>query len=307
MKLKISWEQFVNEVESYRNEANGLIAVTIPEDIEGVEAYAHSVRDWEGRFLSFWRDSIEFTVRYQEHSFPLREWKPEKSDLVHKNKVSEVAVKYKNRLGQHLKNLEFFMPLISVCDTLIRPNDAVLIESRSKMGIGETIELLLVKLNLIYNSRAYPIETVLNGNGVNTSRTEAYNLGRHLISTGWCKEGQSNPDWVQLTVEGRLRAEELMRAKQADYSKIPDDAEQLTDVLAEIRHKLDMIGCGQEILFDDLEELRELYGKLSKRSWGQLLKSKAVDWVAEKVVDKSVVSWIYDQLTKTELRLPSEL
>lgn len=54
------------------------------------------------------------------------------------------------------------------------------------------------------------------------------------------------------------------------------------------------MGYGQEILFNELEELKSLYPKLNKKNWSQILKGKLLDMAVEKIIDMSVVKLISD-------------
>lgn len=67
--------------------------------------------------------------------------------------------------------------------------------------------------------------------------------------------------------------------------------------------KLTKLGYGQEIVFDEINELRSLYTKLSKRSWSQLLKGKLVDLAVDKALSIEVVKSIYEHLTDSGMKL----
>ena len=72
----------------------------------------------------------------------------------------------------------------------------------------------------------------------------------------------------------------------------------------EILENLKKLGYGQEIIFDEIQELKELYGKLNKKNWGQVVKGKLVDLALAKLVENDTISYIYEKLTNHTLRLP---
>ncbi|WP_323027863.1 hypothetical protein [Gelidibacter japonicus] len=65
--------------------------------------------------------------------------------------------------------------------------------------------------------------------------------------------------------------------------------------------KIEGLGFGQQIIFDEFDELRDDIPHLSKKSFGQLLKSKLGDLVTAKAFDKALVSEIFKELTSQVL------
>jgi hypothetical protein len=58
----------------------------------------------------------------------------------------------------------------------------------------------------------------------------------------------------------------------------------LHNKLNEIIDKIDKQGFGQEILYDEIEDLKENFN-LGKKNWFQLLKGKILDLIVSKVID----------------------
>ena len=78
----------------------------------------------------------------------------------------------------------------------------------------------------------------------------------------------------------------------------------------EINNKIDKIiailekqNFGQEILFNELQELKELYPKLSKKNWGQVLKGKLIDLGFAQIINQEIAEKIFTELTNQVLRL----
>lgn len=69
----------------------------------------------------------------------------------------------------------------------------------------------------------------------------------------------------------------------------------LHNKLNEILEKLNRQDLGQEILFEEIESLKNHFG-LGKKTWFQLLKGKLVDVAIEKGIEITIVQQIYNAL-----------
>jgi hypothetical protein len=110
---------------------------------------------------------------------------------------------------------------------------------------------------------------------------------------------------ARITVSGQLYVEEHLSPYKEDYSNIPDDKAAIDDLIDQVKEKLSTISAGQEVLFNELEELRELYGKLSKKNWGELLKGKLFDLALDRIISKETFMFIFGALTGHDLKLLS--
>ena len=70
-----------------------------------------------------------------------------------------------------------------------------------------------------------------------------------------------------------------------------------------IIEKLTELGYGQNIIFDEFDELRNLYSKLPKKTWKQVLKGKLMDLALNKLISKETVVYVYKTLTDEILKL----
>lgn len=66
--------------------------------------------------------------------------------------------------------------------------------------------------------------------------------------------------------------------------------------LNDIIDKLHQQGLGQEIIFDEIESLKNHFN-LGKKTWFQLVKGKVIDLALEKTLDETIVKDIYSTLT----------
>lgn len=76
-----------------------------------------------------------------------------------------------------------------------------------------------------------------------------------------------------------------------------EEESNLHSKLNEIIDKLEKQGLGQEIIYEEIESLKNHFN-LGKRNWFQLLKGKVIDLTVEKVLDKTVVMGIYETLSE---------
>jgi hypothetical protein len=78
----------------------------------------------------------------------------------------------------------------------------------------------------------------------------------------------------------------------------------LQSTLNDIKSKLSELGFGQQIIFDELDELKE-HLNLGKKNWFQLLKGKLFDLSVSKVLEETVIKDIYESLSDGFENLPN--
>ena len=116
---------------------------------------------------------------------------------------------------------------------------------------------------------------------------------------------------VSITRMGR----ELLR-QYGSYSEfkekeqVKNSNEQNTEERAGLNSKMDEIlehlkkhGLGQEIIFDELQELKDLYSKVPKKNWQEMLTGKLVSLGLRKLLSLESMEFIYKELTNNQFRL----
>lgn len=81
-----------------------------------------------------------------------------------------------------------------------------------------------------------------------------------------------------------------------EYEFTSKEESELHNKLNDISDYLKELGFGQEIIFQELDELKNHFN-LGKKNWFQLLKGKVVDLTLKKIIDKTIVKEIYNQLS----------
>ena len=115
------------------------------------------------------------------------------------------------------------------------------------------------------------------------------------------KEKYSDTSIVHLTVKGTNYIDRKLTSKKKKSEQKASESS-LNEKIDEILERLNKLGLGQEIIYDDFEEMRALQEKLSKKSWSQLLKGKLFDLTVSKLLNKDTANFIYEFLTNERLK-----
>ncbi len=91
--------------------------------------------------------------------------------------------------------------------------------------------------------------------------------------------------------------------KKEDEFEISDRVN-LHNKLNGIIDNLTELGYGQEIIFNEIDELKEQFN-LGKKSWFQLMKCKLFDLTVSKTLEETIVKEIYETLSEGFENLPS--
>ncbi|WEK35524.1 MAG: hypothetical protein P0Y53_23790 [Candidatus Pseudobacter hemicellulosilyticus] len=95
---------------------------------------------------------------------------------------------------------------------------------------------------------------------------------------------------------------ELIKSRHISKKEVSDfsfnERDEINSKLDEILEQLKSQGIGQEIIFNEINELREHFD-LSKKNWIQLLKGKLYDMAFEAGIEIVVVKGIYNSLSES--------
>ncbi len=91
--------------------------------------------------------------------------------------------------------------------------------------------------------------------------------------------------------------ENQSRRDKEDAFSIQEKLDIMTK-LETFKEGIDEIKTGQEIIFNEIDSMKE-YFDLGKKSWTQLLKGKLFDLVTENVLEKAIAPGIYEILTES--------
>ncbi|WP_316848912.1 hypothetical protein [Pedobacter agri] len=167
-------------------------------------------------------------------------------------------------------------------------------------GIGEKSDFLLRKLHQVFGEETYSLQTIMRLNDIPFRSDEANEIAKDLGRRGYVNpyHQYSKKDEVQLSVKGANYIERKDKSRNKIKLKPELDAK-----FESIIEQLTKLGHGQEIIFDEITELKELQHKLSKKNWSQLLKGKLIDLAIDGVINKDTAIFIFEYLTNNQLKL----
>lgn len=310
IRLTNTWEEFSSKVQKYIDEANRL-RKQVPIDYEPIlndqseskNAKNNAILDrifneseqWHKKVLEFLDSSISGNdyFRMMFNSDDNDSWVLKVTDFGLLRNLSEKA-----------HSLDIVLNLLEVCDTIFEKKHSQILE-REKLNSEEILDFILSKLYDLYGDFEYPISILLVGNGIpvrtNNEHIEYYELlkKRKLVESF----GMTNVDNAKLTLKGKMYVENLRKKSSSDYSSVSNDKEKLFEKLDQILDQAEKANLGNEILNEEMAELKFAYEKLSKKNWGQLLKGKLVDLVIGQVINEDFAKRIFEEVANMPLYL----
>jgi hypothetical protein len=213
--------------------------------------------------------------------------------ILDRNENVSTIKKEKNRLARFCITLNKTIGYLSIIDSLADPAYVNNIDT-----VTEKNDFILTKLNKLFGDESYLISLILEYNCIKFRKDEpeelAYNLEKrgYLVRTDTLK----HPDKAKISVKGASYIERK-------HKRAPEKDTRLNLKIDEIIDHLVKLGYGQEIIFNEIEELRTLQNKLSKKSWKQLLKGKLLDLAIDNIISKDTAVSVYEYLTDNSFRL----
>ncbi|MFH6960638.1 hypothetical protein ACHRV1_24850 [Flavobacterium aquidurense] len=202
-----------------------------------------------------------------------------------------------------LRALKFNLKMLSASDAIIYPEKLKLI-TRSSYQTDDILELIVEKLYILYDTYYITLNAVLENNGIQLSRHgDDSDLAKILERKGLVDVLRQRQVQVRLTLDGKRYVERKQKAVKPNYAKVDENQEDFNKVIDEILLRLEKLGHGQEIIFDEINELRELHVTLNQKNFGQVVKGKLVDLGLSKLIDNDTLSYIYEKITKETLFL----
>lgn len=193
---------------------------------------------------------------------------------------------YKRPLHYQENYLKLTLTLLPVLDQ-VTGNESLI--DINQPNIEDIFYLALSKLLDLKDGSYYPLGVILEGNGVTLRReTELWEIAQELNKLGYIKIGQAED--VQITVKGELQLAKWERARKRTQKKKYNNS--VDDVIKELK----ILGLGQEILFEELEELKSFSVNMSKKNWRQMVKGKLVDLTLSKVISSDTAKFIFDKI-----------
>lgn len=299
MVLKVKWVDFKSQIDKYIIEGEDLVekykSSRTEEEFAELKA---SKQSWENDVIEFVKKSFE-----PEHLNFAYEFKAQRGyNLGMKLGIDQKIKNVIQALKDEINGLEYYLKILFISDVIIRA-DEIDLEERQNLDTEGKLDLILSKLYDLYDDRKYhSIKWILEGNGVNlNNHGEDWDYAKMLENRNLIDTITTKDTGARLTLEGKYAIEQARKAQVTDYSKISSSEEELKALIESVLKEVKKLGIGQQIIFDEFDELRDDIPKLSKKSFGQLLKSKLYDLVTAKALDKAFASEIFKEFTNQVL------
>ena len=147
------------------------------------------------------------------------------------------------------------------------------------------IDYILSKLYQIKYGISFRIYDIFFFNELEFNNSLESNFADVLEQKGFIDRAlyfDSKTSKARLTVKGGLYVENMLKPK-ANRKKV-NSAPELNEILNDLIKKLDTLGLGQEVIYNEIEELRKLIGVVNEKNWTELLKGKIFDLALGQVV-----------------------
>lgn len=304
MKLLIDWEQFQRQINTLIEEGEALVQnVNAARDLDGLNTLDEKDEDWYRRCIAFLKSSFDdasYVESFRNEGTNNFHFPGKEKDLrMRKNEITRVLTP---RLGV----LKYYPRLLSISDAVVRP-DEIDLEERKSYTTDEKLELIMDKLYELYDYEGYhSIQAILSGNGVSLGRyDEDKELVRALENYGYAEPlfGMGANVSAKLTLDGRRYVEQKRKKHTPDYSRIDNSVDELNAKLEEILDYVQSQGEMQQAIAEELDDLKVLFGSLSKKNLGQLLKGKLVDLMFGQVINPKTANFIFETFTQDILKL----
>ena len=243
------------------------------------------ITNWENEAMLLFENTFEDPNKFFYQKFTKRKYSVSRYDIYSgpKETLSDRVVDLRESFFYKVIFLDDFLKILPELDEIIKRSSSNLTISQSPTYI---FYLILVKLKALKDGEFYPIDLILEGNGIDlkNGNEELNQILDEMVRNKWI-----NTDEIykgKITLKGELHLEKLEKVQNKKESIL---VSKKIDLVIE---KLNKLGYGQEILYKELEEMKQMHLKLNKKNWTQLVKGKLVDLTLSKVIDKTVFELI---------------
>lgn len=295
-----NWESFKSTCNTSLEKGTTLFAMNPKNQIE-FEEFSNEYKLWKTEVLDY------LISTFSRDNYYVLNFRPSISrfSISGQQKPIEQQIREKKEdLNSDIRYLKFILEMVGISDKYTKPQEIDL-SIRQNYTSEEIIELLLQKLYDLYGDGIYPVIQILEGNGVTLKkRREEYEYVSTLEDYGYVTSSNITREAdAQLTLTGKRYIEEKRKTTKPNYNSIADDSGEINSKIDELKKQLEKLGYGQEIIFEELEELKEYYTVLNKKSWAQLFKGKLFDLGASQVISWDVMKMMYESIVHDTLKL----
>ncbi len=251
------------------------------------------LRNWRDKVIDRLNRNIDPTPEFLTEMFSLQSV----SELEMFSYSSNRDHLKQDALDRRIKAAELLEHYLLLMHKVVVKDETMEVDS-----IQGKLDYVMDLLYEVFNDNYYSINTILDISFINYRKDEPAELGKDLCKKGYVTNpGYGRENYVKLSVKGASYVERKRRA--AAKTKTQQKKDQINKKVDIVLQKLESIGYGQEIIFEEIEELKSLSGKLNKKNWVQLLKGKVVDLAVSQVINKETASYILETLSEGASKL----
>lgn len=300
-EFKVEWDVFKTQMDSFVIKGNELTKIS-PRNSDDTEKFISEYKSWRSEVVEY------LTIAFDKSNSYVQSFRIANSNKYnfpgHQTNFENLLRENKQDLRNDLVYIEYFTKLISISDILTKPNE-INISIRETYTSEEILEFILDKLYELYDDNIYPILPILEGNGiVLKKKREEYEYVKILESLGLVISNNIGRQAdAQLTVNGKMHVENKRKLTKPNYNAIPNDNEELSLKIDDLKLQLEKLGFGQQVIFEELEDLKNYYTLLNKESWAQLFKGKLIDLGLSQVITGDIMKLMYETIVHDTLRI----
>jgi len=297
IKLKIEPDLFYKKLEKQVIEGNDILA----KEISNPVFLKETIEEWEDKAINLLKTNI--------HDFP-EQLISDIEDVQTEDFVSYQFLKqdFEKDPNKHITYLIFHLErkiaaFKIVVDYLSLSDIIAGKESRTLDTIQEKILFVLEKLYHVFNDNFYSISMIFKVNNISYRENEPLEIAENLRKRGYGirESNWSSKDLLKISIKGAAYIERKIKSS-SNKTKTKRETE-INSKIDSVLQKLEKLGYGQEIIFNEIEELRGLSKKLNKKTWSQLLKMKVVDLALSNLINNDTAKFIYESLAEDKFRL----
>lgn len=301
MEISIDYKTFKSEVKTFISKGNELKEKN-PKTEEDLQEFIKDKKSWENDCSKYLQNS--FTG--EENDFFAKSFLESNSfNLGYTLPIEQRIKNTKNDLIEKVNNLDYYLRLLNTSDAFINP-ELVKKEGRDDLTVQQKKLLLLKKLKELNDGKYYDVNYILWSNGIKVNNyDEPREIAKSLKQYDYINTmGNARGVSACITIEGIEYLESL--EDQTSTSKTTGsnpDMESINTKLDEVIEWLKRNDMGNEIIFNEMQEVKDAGEKLDLKNWKQLLKGKLFDLGADKAIGLGVegAKYIFKTLTGEDI------
>jgi len=295
MRLIIPLTTFEEKCDSLATDGNNLIQAANVDTHEKLSLFHSDVAAWDAKSKACFQKSFEPEDNdfYKEYLYSYQSGEGNRSSMPMASIHNEISTKV-----QAIISIKDF---VKISDLIINPENPEL-NKRKEFAIAQKEELLLTKLYSLYpKGKFYSVRNIFEYNGI------AMNSSDDDIKI--CEPLKQIGDIELLETPQGITAkltESGVKIVEKSFLHINQDPTTHPSINAEAKFnaiitELNNSGIVQDIVFEEINDLRQLIYKLTQKQWKEVVLGKLVDLGVQQSVKNDTLKLIYEKLTNEKV------